>query len=412
VEDAKEIDRRIKKGLKGEKDWVLIGGPPCQAYSLAGRSRVGGIHEDDHRVFLYKEYLRIIAIHKPAVFVMENVKGLLSAKVKGESIFGKIHHDLVQPGVAFHVKCPSYKVFSLVNSPDKIDKLGNPVYLDPRDFLIKSEKYGIPQTRHRVILLGIREDVDSSQVEVLQEEGSVSVRDVIGKLPTLRSGLSRVIDSIQVIDGKSKVRYKKLFDSPAAWKNVITSTIREVSDKRRAPSVEIPFHDRGKSFIKGKAILKGNPLKKWYRDKNLGGVCNHETRAHMPEDLKRYFFLASHAQQEGFSLKMDEDDFLEKYLPQHQNAKSGKFTDRFRVQMADAPGTTVTSHISKDGHYFIHYDPYQCRSLTVREAARIQTFPDNYFFWGSRTAQYVQVGNAVPPLLANKIAKIVSHVLK
>jgi DNA (cytosine-5)-methyltransferase 1 len=151
-------------------------------------------------------------------------------------------------------------------------------------------------------------------------------------------------------------------------------------------------------------------LRDWITDTSLNYIANHETRGHLEADLLRYSFSATYAIiTNGTSPKAR--DYPDALAPSHKNWNSGKHADRFRVQPANKYATTITSHISKDGHYFIHYDPQQCRSFTVREAARIQTFPDNYIFEGNRTNQYVQVGNAVPPYLALQIAEILHKVL-
>lgn len=173
-----------------------------------------------------------------------------------------------------------------------------------------------------------------------------------------------------------------------------------------------PAGGRGGEFIE--AEVDSGYAADWYCDRNIGGVCNHSTKAHMSKDLYRYFYAACFAKLHGKSPMLRH--FPTDLLPRHASVGSslrdgGNYQDRFRVQVAGLPSRTVVSHISKDGHYYIHPDPAQCRSLTVREAARIQTFPDNYIFCGPRTAQYVQVGNAVPPILAKQIGEIVHEVL-
>jgi DNA (cytosine-5)-methyltransferase 1 len=177
---------------------------------------------------------------------------------------------------------------------------------------------------------------------------------------------------------------------------------------RTALNLAPPKRDRGAAFIKGEFTPAYQA--KWYNDPRLDGICHHETRSHLDSDLHRYLFVSAYGHVHGRSPTLK--DFPADLLPAHVNVDSavkngGFFSDRFRVQLRNKPASTVTSHIAKDGHYYIHPDPTQCRSLTLREAARLQTFQDNYFFCGPRTMGYTQVGNAVPPLLARNIASSV-----
>ena len=413
------IDNKISSALSDTENWVLIGGPPCQAYSQMGRScKVGAlkaknldsdnatvrkIFEQDERHTLYEQYLRIIAKYGPAVFVMENVKGILSSKLDGERIFPKILNDLRDPASAAKlndVKGNKYKIVSFVSGKEPCE--GN-----ESEFLIKAENYGIPQARHRVILLGIREDVYADiggQVMPLEIVSKVPVRNVLRKLPKLRSGFSKSTDTSE--------HWNKYFDSlkDSKWLDQIEDDIRveilnsisELSQKKRSRTyIGISNH-----------II--DTFDGWYSDANLKGLTHHECRSHMDSDLSRYLFVSAFGKVRNCSPLLK--DFPKSLLPDHKNIlqskSTQKFADRFKVQLYNKPASTITSHISKDGHYFIHPDPSQCRSLTVREAARIQTFPDNYFFEGGRTKKYHQIGNAVPPYLAKQLAEVVLDIFE
>ncbi|WP_047541376.1 DNA cytosine methyltransferase [Methylotenera versatilis] len=419
AEGDKVLNDSIQAGQLGsEKPWVLIGGPPCQAYSIVGRSRnLGNAQykaENDPRHFLYKEYLEIIQKYKPTVFVMENVKGILSSKVNGKKVFHEILSDLSNPDEALQQN-PSgfkYKIYSLV-VPAYYETGMDAATFKANDFVIKAEEFGIPQARHRVILLGVRDDLRKLPAQ-LEKAPTVKVSDVIKALPTLRSRLS-----------------KGGVDTALNWATIVNQHIEELSEE--ASSVAgleeltkilraLELEDRSNFGFGGLRVdfnkriysrKKSNdlPMNHWYEDDRLNVWMNHETRGHMQSDLRRYLYASAFATAYQRSPKGHEEYTLSGLRPAHANWESGKFSDRFRVQLWDKYATTVTSHISKDGHYFIHPDPNQCRSLTVREAARLQTFPDNYFFQGNRTQQLHQVGNAVPPLLALKIAGIVKNLL-
>lgn len=415
--DNSKIEKLIKERIGNNKKWILIGGPPCQAYSLIGRARMKGQENFaiDERHTLYENYLHMLARFKPSVFIMENVKGMLSSKVNGESVFAKIMGDLSNPSNAIDKSKKSalkYNIYSLtVPVEDSED-------LKPTDFIIKSENYGIPQRRHRVILLGVRSNVDNGIKKgmLLKTQKLVTASDAINDLPKLRSRLStKKSDGGDSLDSWLKNLNNTSLNlskdnskiDPSIFDSVMKSinTQNELGIGARFTKVTNSAQRSKSSFIKDNL--------NWFHDKAIGGVLNHQSRSHMASDLQRYLYCAVYAQHFKQSAKLE--DFPDSLLPNHKNVQKGKkgiFSDRFRVQLKDEASTTVTSHISKDGHYYIHYDPAQCRSLSVREAARLQTFPDNYFFEGNVTQQYHQVGNAVPPLLANQIAGIVYKIMK
>ena len=417
-----EIDIRIGEAIRGCKYWVLIGGPPCQAYSLVGRSRMLGALKDkngilvdegeaffkDHRHKLYRQYLRIIALHGPAVFVMENVKGILSSRLDDKKIFPQILEDLRDPSVAAaqynwdNAKQNKYRIVSFVTG--KEPQAGREM-----EFLIRAEKYGIPQARHRVILLGIREDIFAKiggQILPLKSAIGPNIESIIEEMPRLRSGFSKGPDS----GGRWRAYFKNL--GSESWVKALDTELQvELKNALKVLAEE----ELGRNYG-GADRFPVEKLDGWYGDEKLKGLPNHSTRAHMDSDLARYLFVATYGLSEGRSPHLE--DFPADLRPNHKNIRKDddpedqKFSDRFKVQLWGGPASTITSHISKDGHYFIHPDPTQCRSLTVREAARIQTFPDNYFFEGGRTDQYHQVGNAVPPYLAKQLAEIVWDILK
>lgn len=396
----------VREIAAANKYWVLIGGPPCQAYSLAGRSRNKGVHhykpEKDKRNFLYTHYLELITKYRPAVFVMENVKGILSSKISGSNIFEKILEDLrADDGRGKK----SYRIFSLTKAGAVYSGSGGE-RVNPHDFVVRAERHGIPQARHRVILLGVREDVLPGNFHPLEERQTVKLREAISDLPKLRSGLSRKDSLIawqDAVVAQAELVKKALGELPhASDRKRIGVVLRELLNGN------LPYEGRGDIRL-GQSLLKANAFTKQLRDDHLDVILNHEARGHMTSDLGRYLYVAAYAMVNGAS--PSQENFPRMLAPKHKNWFSGAFADRFRVQVANQPSTTVTCHISKDGNYYIHHDPRQCRSLTVREAARLQTFPDNYFFEGNRTEQYIQVGNAVPPLLARQIAEKVWKIL-
>lgn len=411
------VDQRLPGLVSPEDEWVLIGGPPCQAYSLVGRARNKGtgdyVPEKDKRHFLYQDYLRIIANYRPAAFVMENVKGILSAKIDDELIFHQILKDLAEPVRAIEAEVQSnglrYRLYSMTTG-ECFDGEGSIEVFDPRHFVVRSENYGVPQKRHRVFVVGIRADIEAAPGKLKLNSDRVSCEDVIGDLAPLRSRLSKAEDGSEqwseTVEAEGQRLLAALGDGDLSDVSAdIAAALQKLKSRNEPLKTAVMAGTDNGAYSPDYDERMPDHLKAWYCDDALSFIPNQETRGHIAGDLGRYLFCASYGRALGGSPKAS--DFPPNLAPAHENWDTGAFADRFRVQLAKQPSSTITSHISKDGHYFVHYDPSQCRSLTVREAARLQTFPDNYFFEGRRTQQYVQVGNAVPPYLSRQIAEAI-----
>lgn len=357
---ATAIDDAIEQLRRDFDDTILIGGPPCQAYSLVGRARSRGMQgyvpEKDQRHYLFREYIRVLDRLRPAAFVMENVKGMLSSTVESRLVFEMLMEDLSTLGAS---RGYPYELRAV-----RIEDGKACLRVTERrsDFIVRAEQFGVPQRRHRVIIVGVRSDLADgiSKAGVHISGGPRPVSAAIGNLPALRSGLSR---------GR---------DSEAAWRETVSEAAKRLAGicrKNGATPLATRFAGLARDLAGTAPRLRSSrtlppaygtaddELLRWLERSELRAIAQHGTRGHMASDLGRYLFAAVFGEERGHSPKAA--DFPLALSPDHRNWHSGQFNDRFRVQLAGEPSTTVTSHISKDGHYFIHPDPMQCRSSSA-----------------------------------------------
>lgn len=302
---------------------VIIGGPPCQAYSLAGRIRDEHGMKNDYRNYLFERYIDIVRHFKPKFFVFENVVGLLSAAPDGTLITDKIYSAFREAG---------YRV--------------TPNF---RDALFDVADYGIPQHRKRVIILGISESFFGEKCDEMLYDFYKNI------LPSLKGRPRTVKDAI--------------------------------SDLPRLYPLDEP--------------LKMDSSKYSHMQQDGNFFMNHTPRFHSKRDIGVFRFLA-----EDIRSGRREYVSIEKLKELYTNI-TGKHSNihKYYVLREDEPSNTIPAHLFKDGMRHIHPDPEQARSITPREAARLQTFPDDFEFLGATMAQYKMIGNAVPVDFAKIVAQ-------
>jgi DNA (cytosine-5)-methyltransferase 1 len=313
---------------------VIIGGPPCQAYSLAGRIRDPHGMKDDYRNYLFESYIRILNHFKPSLFVFENVMGMLSAAPDGTPIVDKIR--------------------------EAFDKAGYFVIDDFKSAVFDVADFGIPQHRKRVIILGVN--------KALGTRDSALCKKILDEFYTVLMPLYKK-------NAKPRTVRSAIGDMPAIY-----------------PS---------------KDILKKDGHKYSHQPIDGSGMKNHIPRFHSERDQKIFTMLAEDIES-GRNEYISTDSLKELYTKM-----TGKKSNihKYYVLRWDEPSNTIPAHLYKDGMRHIHPDPTQARSITVREAARLQTFADDFEFLGPMMAQYKMIGNAVPSDFAKIIAKAIQKIM-
>ena len=319
------ISRGLDALVGDNKVDVLIGGPPCQAYSVAGRIRDENGMRDDYRNYLFESYLRVVNHYQPDFFVFENVVGLLSAAPNGEPIVNRIR--------------------------DSFNNAGYEVIGDFKNAVFSLPEYGIPQNRKRIIILGVR-------------------REAFGDRAPM------IVDDF----------YSNIMPSMKRHKRTVEQAIGDL------PKF-IPHVHNGKVVY----VLQGR------RE-----VPNHVPRHHSERDIKVFKLLTEDI--ESGRLEYVQITKLKELYTQITGRKSN--IHKYYVLRKNQQSNTIPAHLFKDGFRHIHPESQQCRTLTVREAARLQTFDDDYVFTGSMSDQYKMIGNAVPPAFAKILAEAMIRIYR
>lgn len=333
-----DINDVIDKQVGGKTVDLIIGGPPCQAYSTSGRARDEHGMKLDPRNYLFENYVKVLNHFRPKVFVFENVTGLLTATINGKKIIEKVFEALGE----------NYNVTR-----------------DPKLIVFNTANYGVPQIRKRVIIIGTRRDLNLDVEEIYRSLKKthydpempeskrkgllpfVTVRDAIGDLPRVIAG---------------------------------------------ARTMELPY-----------TPVIDTDFRKWLCYEGEETINAHITRWQNPTDTVRYQEMARN----GWTFEE-----LRQHRPDLNHDHARVFSNSYTVQFWDMPARTIIAHLCKDGNQFIHPDETQGRSISVREAARLQSFPDDFAFAGAMSSQFKQIGNAVPPLFAYVVAERLRKVLK